>query len=135
MNRPYLPIPSAPAPHALPDGAVATSEPDLLACRHAWRLLCDTTDLASLAAAPQLRADPALADALQDAFHAGRLPGALIETEVRRALLDGPTDATLLAAVLLAAVALVRLRGGLGALLLAGAWAWGARRPDAGRVG
>jgi hypothetical protein len=120
MNRPYLPILSAPAPHAPPDGDAAASEPDLLACRRAWRLLCDAGP-AALADAPQLRTDPALADALQDAFNAGRLPGSLIETEIRRALLDGPTDATLLAAVLLAAVALDRFRGGRRALLLADA--------------
>jgi signal transduction histidine kinase len=131
MNRPYLPIPSAPAP---PDGAAAASGPDLLACRAAWRLLCDAGP-AALADAPPLRADPALADALQDAFNAGRLPGALIDTEIRRALLDGPTDATLLAAVLLAAVALDRFRGGRRALLLADACARRARRADAGRVG
>lgn len=134
MNRPYLPIPSAPAPHALPDGVAAAREPDLLACRAAWRLLRDT-DPAALADAPLLRADPLLSDALQDAFNAGRLPGHLIETEVRRALLEGPTDATLLAAVLLAAVALDRFRGGRCALLLADACARRARRPDAGRVG
>ncbi|MFS2021978.1 hypothetical protein ACEN88_36150, partial [Massilia sp. CT11-108] len=73
----------------------------------------------TLADVPVLAADPLLADALQDAFNAGRLPGALIEAEIRRALLDSPRDATLLAAVLLAAVALDRFHGGRRAMLLA----------------
>jgi signal transduction histidine kinase len=133
MNRQSLPIQSAPAPCAPPDGAATALEPSMAACRRAWQLLCDA-GVPTLAGAPALRADPFLADALQDAFNAGRLPGALIEAEIGRALLDGPGDATLLAGVLLAAVALDRFHGGRRALLLAEACALRARRPDAGRV-
>jgi signal transduction histidine kinase len=134
MTRPLPPTRPAPAPHAPPAGGTAAPEPSIAACRRAWQLLCGA-GVTTLAAAPLLGADPALADALQDAFDAGRLPGALIEAEIGRALLDGPRDATLLAAVLLAAVALDRFRGGRRALLLAEACAARARRPDLGAVG
>ncbi|MFS2083044.1 hypothetical protein ACCD01_31445, partial [Telluria sp. Tellsp99] len=105
----------------------------IAACRRAWQLLCDA-GMPTLADVPVLAADPLLADALQDAFNAGRLPGALIEAEIRRALLDGPRDATLLAAVLLAAVALDRFHGGRRAMLLAEACAVRARHEDARAV-
>jgi len=133
MNRQPLPTQSAPAPYAPPAGDAAAPEPAIAACRRAWQLLCDA-GMPTPADAQLLAADPVLADALQDAFDAGRLPGALIEAEIRRALLDGPRDATLLAAVLLAAVALDRFHGGRRALLLAESCATRARRPDAGLV-
>jgi signal transduction histidine kinase len=133
MNRLSLPTQSSQAPHAACDTGAAASEPSILACRRAWQLLCDA-GLPTLADSAALAADPALADALQDAFNAGRLPGVLIEAEIRRALLDGPADATLLAAVLLAAVALDRFHGGRRALALAEACAQRARGLDAGAV-
>jgi signal transduction histidine kinase len=113
----------------VPDAGTAASEPNVAACRRAWQLLCDA-GMPTLADVPQLGADPLLAHALQDAFNAGSLPGALIETEIRRALLDGPRDATLLAAVLLAAVALDRFQGGRRAMLLAESCAARARHDD-----
>jgi signal transduction histidine kinase len=128
-----LPTHYAPAPPALPDPGTAASGSSEPACRRAWRLLCDAGP-AALVSAGRLARDPALADALQDAFNAGRVPGALIEAEIRRALLDGPSDATLLAGVLLAAVALDRFGAGRRALLLAEACAGRARRTDAGAV-
>jgi signal transduction histidine kinase len=133
MTRPSRTTRSAPAPHAQPDAGAAASEPQLAACRRAWQLLCDA-GMPTLADVPQLAFDPALADALQEAFYAGRLPGTLIEAEIGRALLDGPRDATLLAAVLLAAVALDRFQGGRRAMLLAQACALRARLDDAGAV-
>jgi signal transduction histidine kinase len=133
MNRPSLPTPIAFAPPATPDAGAAASEPHLAACRRAWQLLCDA-GMPTLADVPLLTADPALADALQEAFYAGRLPGTLIEAEIGRALLDGPRDATLLAAVLLAAVALDRFHGGRRAMLLAQSCALRARHGDAGAV-
>jgi signal transduction histidine kinase len=133
MNRTTVPTRPAPTPHAAPDAGAAASEPDIAACGRAWQLLCDA-GMPTLADVPVLAADPALADALQDAFNAGRLPGALIEAEIRRALLDGPRDATLLAAVLLAAVALDRFHGSRRAMLLAQACAARARQGDAGAV-
>jgi signal transduction histidine kinase len=112
---------------------MAPSEPFDAACRRAWQLLCDA-GVPSPAAVTQLASDPALAEALQDAANAGRVPGAAIEHEIRRALLDGYSDATLLAGVLLAAVALDRFHGGRRALLFADACAERARAPDAGAV-
>ncbi|WP_413671425.1 sensor histidine kinase [Massilia cellulosiltytica] len=133
MNRTTVPNEPACAPPAPLDAGAAASEPHIAACRRAWQLLC-AAGMPTLADAPVLAADPLLADALQDAFNAGRLPGALIEAEIRRALLDGPRDATLLAAVLLAAVALDRFRGGRRAMLLADACAVRARHDDARAV-
>ena len=133
MNRTTVPDEPACAPPAPLDAGAAASEPHIAACRRAWQLLCDA-GLPTLEIPPLLPADPALADALQDAFDAGRLPGALIEAEIRRALLDGPRDATLLAAVLLAAVALDRLHGGRRAMLLADTCAVRARHDDARAV-
>jgi signal transduction histidine kinase len=133
MNRLSLLTHYAPAPRALPvpgKAAAGSSEP---ACRGAWRLLHDAAP-AALVSADRLARDPVLAEALQDAFNAGHLPSALIEAEIRRALLDGPSDATLLAGVLLAAVALDRFGGGRRALLLAEACAGRARRPDGAAV-
>jgi signal transduction histidine kinase len=133
MNDTSLPIRTDPAPPApLPRG-VAAPESFEPACRRAWQLLCDA-GMPSLAAVPLLDTDPDLVAALEDAFLAGRVPGALIEAEIRRALLDGPRDATLLAGVLLAAVALDRFHGGRRALLFAAACAERARRADAGTV-
>jgi signal transduction histidine kinase len=126
LSRPACPPP-------VPQETGAAPEPQTAACRRAWRVLCDA-GMPALADAPALPADPFLAHALQDAFNAGRLPGALIEAEIRRALLDGPRDATLLAAVLLAAVALERFHGGRRALLLAEGCALRARQDDAGAV-
>ena len=123
MNDTSLPIRS---------GAAATGSSES-ACRHVWQLLCDA-GMPALAAAPVLGTDPALVAALEEAFLAGRVPGALIETEIRRALLDGPCDATLLAGVLLAAVALDRFHGGRRALVFAETCAERARRADAGAV-
>ncbi|MFJ1466826.1 ATP-binding protein [Massilia orientalis] len=133
MNRTTVPNEPACAPPAPLDAGAAASEPHIAACRRAWQLLC-AAGMPTLADAPVLAADPLLANALQDAFNAGRLPGALIEAEIRRALLDGPRDATLLAAVLLAAVALDRFRGGRRAMLLADACAVRARHDDARAV-
>jgi signal transduction histidine kinase len=134
MNRPSLPTRSTPAPHAPFDDGAAASEPSLQACRRAWQLLRDA-GMSAPADGIRLAADPLLAGALQDACDAGRLPGALIEAEIRRALAHGPRDATLLAMVLLAAVALEHFRGGRRAMLLAAACAERARRPDATAVG
>ena len=133
MNRTTVPNEPACAPPAPLDAGAAASEPHIAACRRAWQLLC-AAGMPTLADVPVLAADPLLADALQDAFNAGRLPGALIEAEIRRALLDGARDATLLAAVLLAAVALDRFRGGRRAMLLAGACAVRAHHDDARAV-
>ncbi|MFS2132332.1 sensor histidine kinase [Telluria sp. Tellsp131] len=133
MNRTTVPNEPACAPPAPLAAGAAASEPHIAACRRAWQLLCDA-GMPTLADVPVLAADPLLADALQDAFNAGRLPGALIEAEIRRALLDGPRDATLLAAVLLAAVALDRFHGGRRAMLLAEACAVRARHEDARAV-
>ena len=133
MNRTTVPNHPARAPHAVPDAGAAASEPHIAACRRAWQLLCDA-GMPTLTDVPLLTADLALADALQDAFNAGRLPGALIEAEIRRALLDGPSDATLLATVLLAAVALDRFHGSRRAMLLAEACAVRARHADARAV-
>ena len=133
MNRTTVPNEPACAPPAPPDAGAAASEPHIAACRRAWQLLCDA-GMPTLADAPVLAADAVLADALQDAFDAGRLPGALIEAEIRRALLDGPRDATLLAAVLLAAVAIDRFHGGRRAMLLAETCAVRARHDDARAV-
>ncbi|MFS2027474.1 sensor histidine kinase [Massilia sp. CT11-137] len=129
MNRTTVPNEPACAPPAPLAAGAAASEPHIAACRRAWQLLCDA-GMPTLADAPVLACDPLLADALQDAFNAGRLPGALIEAEIRRALLDGPRDATLLAAVLLAAVALDRFHGGRRAMLLAETCAVRARHDD-----
>ncbi|WP_440963363.1 sensor histidine kinase [Massilia sp. GER05] len=129
MNRTTVPNEPACAPPAPLAAGAAASEPHIAACRRAWQLLCDA-GLPTLADVPVLACDPLLADALQDAFNAGRLPGALIEAEIRRALLDGPRDATLLAAVLLAAVALERFHGGRRAMLLAETCAVRARHDD-----
>ncbi|WP_296947870.1 sensor histidine kinase [uncultured Massilia sp.] len=101
------------------------------ACRRAWQLLRRAG--AALPAAPR-RTDPALVRQLQDAFDAASVPGTLIEAELRRALAKGPSDATLLALVLLAAVALDRLRGARSALDLAHACAALARHPAAAAV-
>jgi signal transduction histidine kinase len=133
MNRTTVPTDPACAPPAPFDAGAAASEPHIAACRRAWQLLCDA-GMPTLTDNPLLPPDPALADALQDAFNAGRLPGALIEAEIRRALLDGPCDATLLAAVLLAAVALDRFHGGRRAMLLAATCAARARHDDARAV-
>ena len=133
MNRTTVPNPPACASSVPPDADGPASEPQTTACRRAWQLLCDT-GMPTLADAPRLAADPFLTHALQDAFNAGRLPGALIEAEIRRALLDGPRDATLLAAVLLAAVALDRFHGGRRAMLLAETCAVRARHEDARAV-
>lgn len=133
MNRTTVPNPPACASSVPPDADGPASEPQITACRRAWQLLCDA-GMPTLADAPRLATDPFLTHALQDAFNAGRLPGALIEAEIRRALLDGPRDATLLAAVLLAAVALDRFHGGRRAMLLAETCAVRARRDDARAV-
>ena len=133
MNRTTVPNPPACASSVPPDADGPASEPQITACRRAWQLLCDA-GMPTLADAPQLATDPFLTHALQDAFNAGRLPGTLIEAEIRRALLDGPRDATLLAAVLLAAVALDRFHGGRRAMLLAETCAVRARRDDARAV-
>ena len=133
MNRTTVPNPPACASSVPPDADGPASEPQTTACRRAWQLLCDA-GMPALADAPRLVADPFLTHALQDAFNAGRLPGALIEAEIRRALLDGPRDATLLAAVLLAAVALDRFHGGRRAMLLAETCAVRARHEDARAV-
>lgn len=133
MNRMSRPSHVARAPHAPSDGGVPASDSFEAACRRAWQLLCDA-GMPAPAAAPALASDPALAQALQDAANAGRVPGAEIEREIRRALLDGYSDATLLAGVLLAAVALDRFHGGRRALLFADACAERARALDAGAV-
>jgi len=133
MNRTTVPDEPACTPPAPLDAGAAASEPQIAACRRAWQLLCDA-GMPTLADLPLLTLDPALADALQDAFNAGRLPGTLIEAEIRRALLDGPRDATLLAAVLLAAVALDRFHGGRRAMMLADTCAVRARHDDARAV-
>jgi len=101
------------------------------ACLRAWRLVRGAGE--RLPAAPQ-SADPALARALQEAFNAGRLPGVLIEAELQRALRCGPSDATLLALMLLAAMALDRLHGAGDALALAQQCAELARQPQAAAV-
>lgn len=133
MNRTTVPNDPACAPAAPSDAGAAASEPHIAACRRAWQLLGDA-GMPAMTDVPELAVDAALADALQDAFNAGRLPGALIEAEIRRALLDGPRDATLLAAVLLAAVALDRFHGGRRAMLLAETCALRARHDDARAV-
>jgi len=138
MNRTTVSNDPACAPPAPFDAGAAVSEPHLAACRRAWQLLCDA-GMPAMTDVPLLPADPGLAGALQDAFNAGRLPGALIEAEIRRALLDGPRDATLLAAVLLAAVALDRshggrFHGGRRAMRLAESCAVRARHDDARAV-
>jgi signal transduction histidine kinase len=125
------PLPAAPAADP-----ADPADPAEQACRRAWQWLREPAVRALLAGpdAHLLRRAPALADALHDAFNAGRLPGVLIKNEVRRALRDGATDATLLALVLLAAVALERFHGGAHAHALAGACAVRARQPDAAGV-
>jgi signal transduction histidine kinase len=117
----------------MPDAGTTASGASEATCRRAWEMLCHA-NTAALLSADRLVRDPALAEALQDAFDAGHVPGALIEAEIRRALLDGPSDATLLAAVLLAAIALDRFAGGRRALQLAEACAGRARRTDAAAV-
>lgn len=124
MNSPSLQTLMRSAPD--PDGAPADQQEQ--ACLRAWQLVRAAG--ARLPAAPR-GADPALACALQEAFNAGRLPGMLIEAELRRALCADPSDATLLALMLLAAVALDRLRGGRQALALARHCADLARAPQA----
>lgn len=114
-----------------PDPADTPADEQEQACLRAWRLVRGAAG--RLPAAAQ-GADPALAQALQDAFNAGRLPGLLIEAELQRALRCGPSDATLLALMLLAAVALDRLHGAGHALALAQACAELARQPQAEAV-
>lgn len=133
MNQMSHPFHAARAPSAPCVPGAAAPEPFEAACRRAWQLLCDA-GMPSPAGIPVLRSDPALAEALQEAANAGRVPGAAIEHEMRRALLDGYSDATLLAGVLLAAVALDRFHGGRRALLFADACAERARGADAAAV-
>jgi crotonobetainyl-CoA:carnitine CoA-transferase CaiB-like acyl-CoA transferase len=47
-------------------------------------VLSNSREGAALLSADRLVRDPALSEALQDAFNAGRVPGALIEAEIRR---------------------------------------------------
>lgn len=123
MNSLTIPTLARPAPPPAPVPADLQEQ----ACRRAWQLVRAAGK--ALPGTPH-HADPVLVRALQDAFDGARLPGILIETEVRRALADHPSDATLLALTLLAAVALERLRGGSQALALAQACADLARQPQ-----
>lgn len=122
--------------HAAPPATASDAvNPAEQACRRAWRLLrAPALDTLVAATMPPLRRAPELAAALQDAFNAGRVPGVLIEQELRRALRDGVSDATLLALTLLAAVALDRFHGGARATALAQACAERVRQPDAAGV-
>jgi signal transduction histidine kinase len=129
MNSPRFPTLASPTQR--PADAEADLQEQERACHRAWLLVRDGAP--RLAEVPR-GADPALARALREAFNAGTLPGTLIETELRRALGGGASDATLLALVLLAATALERWRGGRRALALAGECAELARRPEAAGV-
>lgn len=124
MNSPIFPTRTRSTPR-LPGAPTDLQEQ---ACHRAWQLLRSAGG--RLPSAPR-SSDPELARELQDAFNAGRMPGALIEAELRRALEDGSSDATLLALTLLAAVALERWHGARRALALAHACAELARLPEA----
>lgn len=140
VPAPLAPLARSPRVARLAHAPQAAAPSDVVnpaeqACRRAWRLLrAPAVDSLVAAATPPLRRAPELAAALQDAFNAGRVPGVLIEQELRRALRDGVSDATLLALTLLAAVALDRFHGGARATALAQACAERARQPDAAGV-